>query len=103
MFLEVAVCLGMVVGAEVRADTVGCFRRAVVQRRGRAGVAMGAGGAVEIFIFCVEVVFGKLWVLLHKTPELVCETTTGGRQRWRKKTTSLIQGNTLSHLCSSKA
>lgn len=83
MFLEVTVCLAVVVGAEVRADTVGCFRNgAVVQRRGRwAGVVVGTGGAVEAFIFCVEVVFCKLWVLLHKAPELVCATTTRGHQR----------------------
>lgn len=57
MFLEVAVCLAVVVGAEVWADAVGCLRRAVVQRRGRrAGVVVGTGGAVEAFILCVEVV-----------------------------------------------
>lgn len=74
MFLEVAVCLAVVVGAEVRADTVGCFGGAVVQRRGRrAGVVVvvGAGGAVEAFVFCVQVVLCKLWVLLHEAPELV--------------------------------
>lgn len=82
MFLEVAVCRAMVVGAEVGADTVGRFRGAVAQRRGRrAGVVVGAGGAVEAFVFCVQVVLSKLRVLLHKAPELVCETTTGGRQR----------------------
>lgn len=86
MFLEVAVCLAVVVGAEVRTDAVGCFRRAVVQRRGRrAGVVVGAGGAVEAFVFCVEVVLCELWVLLHKAPELVCKTTTGGRQRYKNQ------------------
>lgn len=80
MFLEVAVCLAVVVGAEVRADSVGRF--AVVQRRGRwAGVMVGAGGAVEAFVFCVQVVLCKLWVLLHKAPEFVCKTATRGRQR----------------------
>lgn len=82
MFLEVAVCCAVVVGAEVGADTVGRFCGAVAQRWGRrAGVVVGAGGAVEAFVFCVQVVLCKLRVLLHKVPELVCETTTGGRQR----------------------
>lgn len=82
MFLEVAVCRAVVVGAEVGADTIGRFRGAVALPRGRrAGMVVGAGGAVEAFVFCVQVVLGKLLVLLHKAPELVCETATGGRQR----------------------
>lgn len=86
MFLEVAVRLAVVVGTEVGADTVGCFRGAVVQLRGRrACVVVGAGDAVEAFVFCVQVVLCKLWVLLHKAPELVCKTITGGRQRCKIK------------------
>lgn len=93
MFLEVAVRRAVVVGAEVGADAVGGFGGAVVQRRGRpAGrvllllvVVVQAGGAVEPFVFCVQVVLGKLRPLLHKAPELVCGTTTGGRQRRKNK------------------
>lgn len=92
MFLEVAGCRAVVLGAEVGADTIGRFRIAMAQRRGRrVGVVVGAGGALEAFVFCVQVVLGKLWVLLHKAPELVCEKTTGGRQRCKKTTVNKLE------------
>lgn len=87
MFLEESVCHAAVLGAEVRADTISCFRGGSgLQRQGRwAGLVMVAGSAMEACVFCVQEVLGKLWVLLHKAPEFVCGKTTGGRQRQNNK------------------
>lgn len=87
MFLEESVSHAVVIGAEVGADTVSCFRGGSgLQRRGRrAGLVMVAGSAMEVCVFCVQEVLGKLWVLLHKAPEFVCGKTTGGRQRQNKR------------------
>lgn len=87
MFLEESVCHAVVVGAEVGADTISCFRGGSgLQRQGRrADLVMVAGSAMEARVFCVQEVLSKLWVLLHKAPEFVCGNTTGGRQRQNKR------------------
>lgn len=83
----------MVVGAEVGADTVGCFGcGSALQVRGRqAGLCLVtmAGAAVEACVFCVQVLLCKVWVLLDKASELICGKTTRGRQRQRQHETKV--------------
>lgn len=91
MFLEESIYCAVVVGAEVGADTVSCFGGgSALQVRGRqAGLCLVvvAGAAVEACVFCVQVLLGKVWVLLRKASELVCGKTTRGRQRQRQRET----------------
>lgn len=87
MFLEESIyCAVMVVGAEVGADTVSCFGGgSALQVLGRqAGICLVT---VEACVFCVQVLFSKVWVLLHEASEVICEETTGGHQRQRQHET----------------
>lgn len=89
MFLEESIYCAMVIGAEVGADTVGCFGggSALQVRGSQAGLCLVtvAGTAVEACVFCAQVLLRKVWVLLHKASELVCGKTTRGHQRQRKQ------------------
>lgn len=95
MFLEESIYCAVVFGAEVGADTVGCFGggSALQVWGGQAGLCLvtGAGTAVEACVFCVQVVLGKVWVLLHKASELVCGETTRGRHSQRQRETKRLQ------------
>lgn len=77
----------MIVGAEVGTDAVAQFGDGSafqVQRRG-AGLClvMVTGSTVEVWVFCVKEVLGKIWVQVDETSELVCGAATRGRQRQR--------------------
>ena len=89
VFLEESIyCANTVIGAEVRADTISCFGGgSALQVQGRqAGLCLVivAGTTVEAYVFCVQVLFRKVWVLLHEASELYCKYTTRGRQRQKQ-------------------